>query len=143
MFLSVFQSQLSRHFCVDQKPFQIDPHTKVAHTHRHTHGQVCMVWELAFKAAIKSKNTIPLGAQPKLQAACAFGFGFRFGFLFFLFLYFRKSFRFSVFMVFLGSPSVSVFLADTLCAYLCLCVCSLLFRTASRRQNEFFNLRMS
>lgn len=32
-----FFSQLSRHFCVDQKPFQIDPHTKVAcTTHTHT-----------------------------------------------------------------------------------------------------------
>lgn len=84
-----FFSQLSRHFCVDQKPFQIDPHTKVActtHTHTHiVHTCVC-VWELAFKAAINGKNqTIRCSkisnqsSPPPLESRLpAFGFGFVF-----------------------------------------------------------------
>lgn len=115
-----FFSQLSRHFCVDQKPFQIDPHTKVActtHTHYTTHSAhlttcvcVCVcVWELAFKAAINGKNlTIRCSkisnqsSPPPTESSCLHLI------LVFCCFFFESRLDFWYFG-FLGSPSVSHF----------------------------------
>lgn len=121
-----FFSQLSRHFCVDQKPFQIDPHTKVAHTHTHTHTMhtwpcvsVC-VWELAFKAAINSKNQTIRCSEISSQSSklAAFGFGFRFSVVFFCIFESRLDFWY---LRFFWAHLRFQFLADTQWAYLCVC----------------------